>query len=636
MVGRTENKDANPGIDAKTWQQFRSFAFRKGRKPYDLLQELVGAILRGQVQPEAGRIAAADERQRAWQAAKRGNPRTAAKRAAVVCVLRSGGSGARRYGREHALWLYRQARRCVLNASWEFVCLTDDEDLRNRPPPGPFRAWPLRMSWQGWWSKLEMFWPDMWADAQTPDGILYLDLDTVLRHPFWIPAGTPGTLRMLRAFTSDCAGWMSGAMLWHGRDDLSAIPEKFARHREVYEWCCRGMAGGDQEFIAMERLLAGKEVVALDHVLDAVRFDRAADKPGAALVPWFGSAKPWTKPTGFTPPLAPDASRVALVGAWFGTLRDDARQRAALAGLRHWAALSPRPRILVADASGGDESPFAMDGVEVLRVPLHPENLWLWQKEAMWNLAAKHLLDGGNPPDGLIFADLDVWWPDCPEIAALVADGLREHDFLQPFSSVTEVTPDGTEHTQPSYTMAKARGGRALYSGQGFVHAATARWWRLAGGYPDGSVEGGGDAVACLSWDAGCAHGRTFYGMFPDWATLVTEDGPRTPWLCLPVALRHEWHGERKGPGDTRHYLARHYVWEVCGGRREVVERDGRNGLWRWRDTPAARAARAVREHQRELATREAVEQYYSQALARENVADAQTPDGIAEGQHHE
>ncbi|MDX9982052.1 MAG: hypothetical protein RBU25_18665, partial [Lentisphaeria bacterium] len=100
-----------------------------------------------------------------------------------------------------------------------------------------------------------------------------------------------------------------------------------------------------------------------------------------------------------------------------------------------------------------------------------------------------------------------------------------------------------------------------------------------------------------------------------DWLALTRSPGPRTPWTCLHLELRHDWHGPRGGPGDTRHYVSRYYVWELCGGRRAVAERDERNGLWRWRDTPEASATRWVRLHQATLKTPEAVRQAYETAL---------------------
>lgn len=72
-----------------------------------------------------------------------------------VCVLRSGGE----YTPAHVQWLARQVPG--------LVCISD-VDVPGVP------TIPLRHSWPGWWSKMELF-----SDILDGD-LLYLDLDTVV------------------------------------------------------------------------------------------------------------------------------------------------------------------------------------------------------------------------------------------------------------------------------------------------------------------------------------------------------------------------------------------------------------------------------------------------------------------------
>lgn len=85
----------------------------------------------------------------------------------VACVLRSGGI----YDAKWVRALYRGVR-----AHWpsdgpflDFVCLTDT-------PIGQYgiREVPLVGAWPGWWSKLELFRPDVFNGP-----VLYMDLDIV-------------------------------------------------------------------------------------------------------------------------------------------------------------------------------------------------------------------------------------------------------------------------------------------------------------------------------------------------------------------------------------------------------------------------------------------------------------------------
>lgn len=80
--------------------------------------------------------------------------------ATVVCVLKSGGE----YSARDVQWLWNSVRanlRCV-----RFACLSDVDV--------PCQRIPLRFNWPGWWSKMELFRPDITGD------LFYLDLDSVV------------------------------------------------------------------------------------------------------------------------------------------------------------------------------------------------------------------------------------------------------------------------------------------------------------------------------------------------------------------------------------------------------------------------------------------------------------------------
>lgn len=76
----------------------------------------------------------------------------------VLTILRLGGD----YKEKHVEWLQKQI-------SLPIICLTD-----SKIPMTNVTSIPLAHNWQGWWSKLEMFRPDL-----DIGNFLYTDLDTV-------------------------------------------------------------------------------------------------------------------------------------------------------------------------------------------------------------------------------------------------------------------------------------------------------------------------------------------------------------------------------------------------------------------------------------------------------------------------
>ena len=78
----------------------------------------------------------------------------------VFCVLRSGGA----FDADDVAKLYICIRKHL--PGYDLHCLSDIDVPCNRVP--------LKYNWPGWWSKMEIFRPDIEGD------IFYLDLDTIL------------------------------------------------------------------------------------------------------------------------------------------------------------------------------------------------------------------------------------------------------------------------------------------------------------------------------------------------------------------------------------------------------------------------------------------------------------------------
>lgn len=84
----------------------------------------------------------------------------------VACVLHVPENGRCDYNADYVMRLRNMVAR-HLKANHEFVCLSNVDV--------PVKRIPLKHGWRGWWSKLELFRPDIKADR-----ILYIDLDTVI------------------------------------------------------------------------------------------------------------------------------------------------------------------------------------------------------------------------------------------------------------------------------------------------------------------------------------------------------------------------------------------------------------------------------------------------------------------------
>lgn len=88
----------------------------------------------------------------------------------VLTVLRSGGE----YGPEHVQAIQRQLWKWAPDAT--LTCLSD-------VPVNGVETVPLVQKWPGWWTKIELFRPDV------PQDFLYTDLDNVILGPlddtFW-------------------------------------------------------------------------------------------------------------------------------------------------------------------------------------------------------------------------------------------------------------------------------------------------------------------------------------------------------------------------------------------------------------------------------------------------------------------
>ena len=123
----------------------------------------------------------------------------------MVCVCKSGGDFDER-------WVYALERATWANIVQPhiFLCLTDLDPKRfDRDFVELVK---LKHDWPGWWSKLELFRPDIFDDG---DQIIYLDLDTIItRDISHLEGAIDCDLLMLRDFYRPKTHMGSGMMGW--------------------------------------------------------------------------------------------------------------------------------------------------------------------------------------------------------------------------------------------------------------------------------------------------------------------------------------------------------------------------------------------------------------------------------------
>lgn len=197
-----------------------------------------------------------------------------------VCVLRSGGD----YGPEHVQWLARQ--------TVALECLSDV------PVPG-VKTIPLQHDWPGWFAKFELFRPDLSGD------LLYLDLDTVLLH------GLQPLIEAARHRTTLLSDFYRPAQPASGLMYIAeADKEKVWRHwmRDPAGHMARARTTrcwGDQGIL---RQVLGDGVqrwqdVAPGQVASYKVHCRQGPPPGARVVCFHGTPRPWAAPDDWIPPL---------------------------------------------------------------------------------------------------------------------------------------------------------------------------------------------------------------------------------------------------------------------------------------------------------------------------------------------
>lgn len=149
----------------------------------------------------------------------------------VACVLKSGGVYGGRYVANLAAAVARH-----LQQPYRFVCLTDVPEVL----PQGIETAPLVHGWSGWWSKMELFRPDLFRGER----VLFFDLDTLIVDDLSDIAAVEG-VTLLRDFYRP-EGLQSSVMMLP-EAERGRIWGAFIRDPDGI--ICEFKAGGDQRFL---------------------------------------------------------------------------------------------------------------------------------------------------------------------------------------------------------------------------------------------------------------------------------------------------------------------------------------------------------------------------------------------------
>jgi hypothetical protein len=324
------------------------------------------------------------------------------------------------------------------------------------------------------------------------------------------------------------------------------------------------------------------------------------EKPKCSIFLTAGSgAKPWQTKKSWIPEVQDykKTDDIAIVTSFFGD--DTCRIAAARKGLEKIDSLDC-PKVLVEMVDEAGKTKFPEWNGQRVELVLSDENRDIWQKENLWNIGGEYILR--NCPDigKIIWVDADVSPTDdwSNNWIFFASQALDKYKVVQPWMSVKESTEN---QKFLSYSWTTAAGAKIVSHGQGFCIAMTAQWF-WDNRFPDQCLSGSGDVLTILCQSSPMNHTKQYLWNFRHWRDLVESyDGDKTGFGWLPCTLIHNTHGKRGITGDGyRPYHHRNYLLSFVDGHENIVEKDER-GLWKWKDSHLARAARLFIQKERNL-----------------------------------
>lgn len=202
----------------------------------------------------------------------------------IITVLRSGGE----YKPEHVQWLHKQFPK-----GYKSACLTD-------LVIHGITTIPLQYNWPGWWSKLELFRPDI------KDDLLYIDLDTVITGDISeLVSATNGNTTVLQDFYQG-GDQIGSGLMYISKNDKNEIWKEFTSNPEQHmQRCVTREYWGDQGFLQpffaasqrWQRIIPDAVISYKKHIARKGLYARATGDGtvphGTKIVCFHGNPRPW-------------------------------------------------------------------------------------------------------------------------------------------------------------------------------------------------------------------------------------------------------------------------------------------------------------------------------------------------------
>lgn len=212
----------------------------------------------------------------------------------IATVLKSGGD----YGAKHLDWFKRQLD--VHAPGCDVMVLTDDDEVLSR---GGGWAIPLKYGWPGWWSKMELFRPDL---GDRP--LLYSDLDVVLVKSIAPFLNVKRTTLLRGFFLKD---GINSSLMYLRAEERAKVWKRWIKAPEI----CMDYCGkyGDQKIIG--DLIGGDSDRWQDVLPGSVQSykvdvkDTETHRPSedAVAVVFHGHPRPWNTKFGWVPRMEVEA-----------------------------------------------------------------------------------------------------------------------------------------------------------------------------------------------------------------------------------------------------------------------------------------------------------------------------------------
>lgn len=422
-------------------------------------------------------------------------------------------------------------------------------------------------------------------DAPLAGGTLYIDPDSVIGHDIPLPAWDTLEPGILYAWQD---GWRPGR---YGANIMAWRAGSI--HRPFLDFDARPyMRGTYPENDAVNNSLSGA-IRPLDFLsVKSYKIDKPTSSTDADVVLFHGQPKPWDKEVAWIVPIQQQKAKPAtLVVQEAASIPDTAlitchyggynalRRNATLKAIQVWREQKDLPKdgVFLELVCPGQKPCFGQEDLpgwlHYVRIHGRERNGNLFQKEALWNLAAR-MTNAGK----LFFLDSDCGPLDTDSYFRQVFDACIPGRCVHAAWHIVHEgqPPQNTDYYSFFADSADVPKGAIRFPGMGYC--ITRHDYHAMDGFNPFSICGSGDAVFLWESLKSVHQPMTYAKRFHQ--SLIRPHQPQLEPVCLKgLTVQHNYHG----PKSDRGYVWSRYAVELFGDPRAYCHIDGA-GLVAWND----------------------------------------------------